>query len=293
MRESFLQKPSFLQSVEWGKLQNSVGRKTWRIDNILLIQHRLPFGLNYLYCPKSQAIGDNFLEKIGKIAVQGKSVFLKIEPVHELNPPGNYKYRRSDSLQPRKTIILDLQPKEEELLARMHEKTRYNIGLAERRGVQTRTADNFATFWSLLEETSQRDGFQTHVRSYYENLFTTTSENFSNKLFFAEYNGKILAAALINFYKPSGIATYLHGASSREYKEVMAPHLLHWRIIQEAKKRELKFYDFWGIDEIKWPGLTRFKKGFGGEVIEYPSATDIIYRPRWYKLYQLAKGLKK
>ena len=92
---------------------------------------------------------------------------------------------------------------------------------------------------------------------------------------------------MINFYGDT--ATYLHGASSRKNKELMAPHLLHWRIIQEAKKRGLGQYDFGGIDEKKWPGVTRFKIGFGGSVVEYPPSVDIIYKPILYKIYRLAR----
>lgn len=292
MRDDFLQKPSFLQSAEWEKLQSSVGKKIWEIDDVLVIQHRLPISLNYLYCPRPIDLGEVFWKEIGRIADQEQSIFLKIDIARELRIPANYEYIKADSFQPQKTAIVDLRKSEEELLGRMHEKTRYNIKLAERRGVRTGITDNFATFWSLLEETARRDGFYTQERGYYKNLFIAASKNFSDKLFFAEYQGKILAAAMVNFYKPSATATYLHGASTRECKEVMAPHLLHWHIIKEAKKRGFDYYDFWGIDEKKWPGLTRFKFGFGGEAIAYPPTIDIIYRPVWYKIYRLIKRLK-
>lgn len=281
---------SFLQSAEWEKLQRAAGRKTWRIGDVLLVQHRLPLGLNYLYCPRPRAADENFFAKVEKIAAQEQSVFFKIEPTHELQIETNYEYEKSDSLQPPKTVVLDLREKEEELLAKMHEKTRYNIRLAERHGVQIRNSP-YEVFWRMLQETAERDKFSTHERGYYGKLLETRSENFSNELFFAEYKGKVLAAALINFYKPSASATYLHGASTRAHKEVMAPHLLHWQAIKEAKKRGFDYYDFWGIDEIKWPGVTKFKLGFGGSIIEYPPAVDIIYRPAWYKVYRLVKKL--
>lgn len=291
MRDDFLKNPFFLQSVEWERLQNAIGRKTWKIDDVLLIQHRLPLGLNYLYCPRPQAIGDNFFEGAEKIAVQEQSIFLKVDPTYELRIKTNYGYQESDSLQPHKTTVLNLQKAEEELLAKMHEKTRYNIRLAEKHGAGIKNGQ-YEEFWQMLQETAKRDKFATHERGYYEKLLETHSENFSNELFFAEYKGKVLAAALINFYKPSASATYLHGASTREHKEIMAPHLLHWQVIKEAKKRGFDYYDFWGIDEIKWPGVTRFKLGFGGDVVEYPLAVDIIYRPAWYKIYRLVKKLK-
>lgn len=316
MTNYFLQTPSFLQSVEWEKLQDATDRKTWEIDGLLVIQHRLPFGLNYLYCPKPRAVDEKFFEKVQKIAVQERSLFLKIEPTCELRIKTNYEYQKSASLQPPKTVILDLRKTEEELFGKMHEKMRYNVHLAERKDVVVSNFQvskfassansrvlpvgskdicfqlNFQIFWELLGKTAKRDRFFMHEKRYYEELLKTRSSDFSNELFFAEYKDKILAAALINFYKPSVTATYLHGASTREDKEVMAPHLLQWHIIKEAKRGGFNYYDLWGIDEKKWPGLTRFKLGFGGEVIEYPSAIDIIYRPAWYKVYQLAKKLK-
>src|SRR3989344_5032026 len=201
MRDDFLQKPSFFQSVEWKKLQNSVGRKTWEIEGVLLIQHRLPLGLNYLYCPRPQAVGGNFFEKVEKVAAREQSIFSKIDPVNELRIPANYEYQKSSSLQPRKTTILDLQKTEEELLNKTHEKTRYNIRLAEKHGVEIKNF-SYEVFWRLLQETARRDRFDIHESGYYKKLLETRSESFSNELFFAEYKGEVLAAALINFYKP-------------------------------------------------------------------------------------------
>ena len=89
---------------------------------------------------------------------------------------------------------------------------------------------------------------------------------------------------MVNFYLDT--ATYLHGASSLIHKDVMAPHFLHWRIMQDAKKLGMRSYDLWGIDEDRWPGVTRFKMGFGGRVDEYPRSMDIIFRPMWYKTYK-------
>lgn len=283
---------SFLQSPEWEQLQNLLGRKTWRIDGALAVRHDLPGGFNYLYSPRPHVVTSNCLLVAGKTARLERSLFLKIDPQQEIRS-SKPEIRNSNGIQPRRTAILDLQKPEEELLAAMHEKTRYNIRLAERRGVEAKNFQfpnpNFQSFWGLLRETAERDRFHMHEKSYYEKLLAVRSENFSNELFFAEYEGKILAAAMVNFYKNT--ATYLHGASSREYRDIMAPHLLHWRIIQEAKRRGVGFYDLWGIDEKRWPGLTRFKTGFGGEIIEYPPSVDVVYRQFLYGVYRLAKRL--
>ena len=105
----------------------------------------------------------------------------------------------------------------------------------------------------------------------------------------AEYERQIIAANLVNFYGDT--ATYLHGSSSSKNRQVMAPHLLQWEQIKEAKNRGMKYYDFWGFDEDKWPGVSRFKKGFGGEIVEYAGAYDLIWNKLWYQLYNLAKKI--
>lgn len=307
---------SFLQSKEWDEFQKSIGRKTWRIDGALVIKHDLPFGLNYLYCPRPnfsdelQVTSGKFFYEVEKIVKIEKSIFLKIDPIETFNM-SRVSCCVSHGIQPQKTVIINLSQSESELLFQMREKTRYNIRLAERKGVQivpmsskttrilaegletnreSQVTSYFEKFWKLLQETAKRDKFHTHIKQHYERLLAVQSENFYNELFCIEYHGEVLAAAIINFY--GNTATYLHGASSRSHKELMAPYLLHWRIIQEAKKTGFAQYDFGGIDEKKWPGVTRFKLGFGGKIFEYPPSVDIIYKPILYKIYQLARKLR-
>ena len=94
----------------------------------------------------------------------------------------------------------------------------------------------------------------------------------------------------MNYYGET--ATYLHGASGSFHRDVMAPYILHWRIMQDAKQHGFKKYDLWGIDEERWPGVTRFKTGFGGTVVEYPKSIDIVFRPMWYKAYRIIKKMR-
>lgn len=285
---------SFLQSPEWEEFQKSLGKKTWRVDGVLVIRHDLPGGLNYLYCPRPAGMTEKLLLEMGRVTKEEHSLFLKIDPLIEPKFK-DLKSEVSDPIQPGKTVVIDLQKSAEELLRGMHEKTRYNIRLAERKSVEVSArgagsvTHDIKSFWGLLRETAERDRFHTHPQSHYEKLLSVHSSDFSNEIFFAECKGKVIAAAIINFYKASATATYLHGASSREYRDIMAPHLLHWWITQEAKKRGFKHYDMWGIDEKRWPGVTRFKKGFGGRLVEYPDSLDIIYRKNLYWLYKLAR----
>lgn len=279
---------AFLQSKEWEAFQQAAGARTWRVEGVLVIARALRFGFSYLYAPRPRSMGQEFFLRIGELARRERAVFLKIDPREEL-PAVREPTHTSRALQPRETTIVDLNKSEQELLGDMHEKTRYNIRLAERRGVSAATG-TFDMFWKLLTQTTERDGFYAHPKEYYDKLLEVRSDDFSNELFFAEYNGVVVAAALINFYQ--GTATYLHGASSNEHRNVMAPHALHWRIMQEAKARGCTHYDFWGTDAKRWPGLTRFKQGFGGTMSECPLSVDVAYRPFWYHLYALTRGLR-
>ncbi|MBI2056358.1 MAG: peptidoglycan bridge formation glycyltransferase FemA/FemB family protein [Candidatus Sungbacteria bacterium] len=295
---------SFLQSLEWENIQKKLGRKTWRVGGCLIIEHCLPFGFKYLYAPRPDiADEDKFFYSAAEIAGKGGHVFLKIDPVS----PVVFKNKiAAHSFQPRDTIICDLQKSEPELLAAMHEKTRYNIHLAERKGVHIKNHESRIMnqgeaqeiFCNLLNETAKRDRFHLHPPRYYKVLLEIRSECFSNELFFAEYQNRPIAAALINFYRSEtsidgGTATYLHGASSSEQRNLMAPHLLHWEVMRRAKQMGFLQYDFWGVDEKRWPGVTRFKRGFGGKEMIYPDSFDIIYRKRYYTLYSLARAYRK
>ncbi len=297
---------SFLQSSEWEQIHKAMGRKTWRIGGVLLVRHNLWRELNYLYCPRPEfnhITPGKFFSEVSRIAETENSLFFKIDPGEKISLENIDARMRSDRpLQPHQTVILDLAQSEDEILKAMREKTRYNIRLAERKGVEVvkvihRDAkEDFAIFWKLLSDTATRQGFSVHQRAYYESLSNVRTGEMSNEFFFAhsrDDHDEILAAALVNIHRDprtgASCATYLHGASSQGHKELMAPHLLHWRIIQDAKRRDIEFYDLWGIDEKKWPGITRFKTGFGGARVEYPSSIHIIYRPMSYLAYKLMK----
>lgn len=317
---------SFLQSFEWSEFQQSLGRKIWKITNedfqALIIQHKLPFGKNYLYCPRGPVTKydeNNWRSNLQNIIFKLKevrppeiknSIFLRTDPETE-DSEANRKIlqdmgfkKAPKETQPKRTLLLDVAKSEEELLAQMHPKTRYNIKLAEKHGLRINVMTNdivtFEEFWRLMQETVKRDKFQPHPKGYYFRMLNPNAKiqtsnqiqntNFQNRLFVAEYQKKIIAAAIVNFF--GSRATYLHGASDYEYRNLMAPYLLQREQIKESKRRGCVEYDFWGIDEKKWPGVTRFKKGFGGKEIEYVGAWDFIFQPFWYKIYQTYHTLK-
>lgn len=285
---------SFLQSKEWLGFQKSLGRKVWDVSGINIIEHNLPFKKSYLYSPRcgGNFLSEQFLNKVKEIAEQENAIFLKVEPAYrqaglqekiDLKDSG---FKKSNNIQPTKTIILDITKSEQELSNQMHYKTRYNIKLAEKKEILIKKdKSKFEYFWKLMQETTERDKFRSHPKEYYRKMLEIPGI----ELFVAEFQNKIIAANIIVFW--GKIAIYLHGASDYEHRNLMAPHLLQWEQIQEAKKRRCTEYDFWGIDEQKWPGVTRFKKGFGGQEISYPGAFDLIFQPIWYSIYKIARKI--
>ena len=311
---------SFLQSWQWGEFQKSLGRRIWRIETgglkSLVIKQGLPLGKSYLYCPRGpvgQLAKDNFgefLSQVKRIGREEKSVFFKIEPAKGVLPRdalegtpsegrplkaslGRTPLKKSkNQIQPAKTLILDISKPEEELLNQMHQKTRYNIGLARRKGIKIEISpgnnlQEIDKFLDLSSATAKRDKFHLHPRRYYRKMLEVLGQEGMIKLFLAKYQNQIVVANLICFFGRT--ATYLHGASDYDFRQLMAPHLCQWRAILEAKKLGGQCYDFWGIDEKKYPGVTRFKKGFVGQEINYPGSFDLVFRPFWYWIYRSAK----
>jgi lipid II:glycine glycyltransferase (peptidoglycan interpeptide bridge formation enzyme) len=198
------------------------------------------------------------------------------------------------SINPSGTSIVDLSKTEDEILAAMHQKTRYNVRVAEKHNVTTTNnqepiSKKFDDIFHLFEETAKRDGFRLHPRGYYEKQIKMPGI----EVYGAECEGKLLASAIVMF--ENGIATYLHGASSNEMRNVMAPYALHWAIMKRAKERGMKHYDLWGIsDDPKsgWAGITRFKRGFGGGDVFAPGTFDLPVRRFWYSVYTLARRMR-
>ena len=252
----------FLQSWQWGEFQKEVSGKIWRIGVIeddgrllasaKLVKKQLPMGRSYFYCGRGPVIGDikrsavimnELFKTIKDLATDEGAMFLRFEPVNEFKISDfNFSISKTIDVQPSQTIVLDLTKSEDEILKSMHQKTRYNIRLAEKKGVKIveAGADRFEEFWQLLVSTGDRDDFNLHGRSYYQAMLKM--ENSFVKLLFAEYKGKLLAGNLVVFFGDT--VTYIHGGSSNKNREVMAPYALQWQTIKLAKKTGFKYYDF-------------------------------------------------
>lgn len=306
----------FLQSFEWGEFQEKVAGKIFRLgvindDSLVvvatIVKKTLPMGKSYFYCPRgpieqsvdisrsTQARDETaelLFNDIRKLAREEEVMFLRLEPLNELCIKDlKSQVLKTLDVQPSNTLVLDLTKLEVELLGEMHAKTRYNIKLAEKRGVIIEEAEaiRFDDFWQLMSETSERDNFRLHGINYYKNMLEVDSKYI--KLYFASHNGNPISTGIFSFFGDT--VTYLHGASSSVDRNVMAPYLLHWQIINLAKSQGYKYYDFNGVDEKRWPGVTRFKNGFGGSAVNYPGTFDMIFDQGWYSIYKMVRKARR
>ena len=215
--------------------------------------------------------------------------------------------KAASDIQPPDTVLLDLGQPLDALLAQCKPKWRYNIRLAEKKGVQVRcfpgnqAEDVIPLFYQLYRETAARDGIAIHSENYYRSLCrlaadgTFDTERILISIYIAYFEEKPLAA-IITLFSPSG-AVYLYGASSNEHRNLMPAYLLQWQAIQDAQKYGCPSYDFYGIpptDDSNHPmhGLYRFKTGFGGAVIHRVGTLDIPVRGFRYRLYSCAERLR-
>lgn len=212
--------------------------------------------------------------------------------------------------EPEWTWRVDLLPSEDTLLAAMHEKCRYNVRLAQRKGVAVRTAHgtpaDMDVFWSLLQDTAQRQQIHTHPRPYYDAMIralqrprASDAHDTDVRLYIAEHAGVPIAAILVAYCGET--ATYLHGGSAYAHRALVAPQLLHWTAMRDAKAVGMRWYDFGGIapesdaashDFASWAGITEFKKRFGGEAMHHPPTLDLVLRPFWYQGFALLARLR-
>lgn len=186
----------------------------------------------------------------------------------------------------------------EEMLAQMHEKTRYNIRLAERKGVAVRQSTDekdIDTFISLTRVTAKRDGITAYSDAHFRAMVRTLGDAGLGTLFLAEHDGNVLAVNFVVSYGDT--VTYLHGASGNENRNLMAPHLLQWRQMEWAMEQGKHWYDFWGIapsdqPNHKWAGITRFKRGFGGEERRYAHALELPLRMTLYAFVRARRSVR-
>jgi lipid II:glycine glycyltransferase (peptidoglycan interpeptide bridge formation enzyme) len=307
--------PDFLQSWAWGQVKACTG---WRPHRLFMpgdqgrplaacsvLERRLPGVGPLLYAPRGPIVdwGDPAaaaaaLEALAAFARDRRAVALKLDPAvaregggcRAALAAGGFRLRQTgasfEGVQPRFVMHLPLAGRDEAaLLAGMHPKTRYNIRLAERRGVRVRAggAGDLAAFYALLRETAQRDGFLIRGPGYFETLYRELVAPGMGWLLLAQAaDGELLAAALV--FRMGATAWYLYGASSSRRRELMPAYAVQWEAIRLARAAGCTLYDFRGVSGDLSPenplyGLYRFKRGFGAELVEYVGEWDLVLRP--------------
>ena len=300
-----------LQTGEWGELKAAFGWQAARIINgevgAQVLFRKLPLGFSVGYIPKpsfADQAGSNpksFWGEVDSICKQHHAIFCKLEPdrwENETPMLTTESWARSEyNIQPPRTIVVDLQGSEDEILARMKQKCRYNIRLAEKKGVSVRAWDDLDSFHKMLQITGGRDGFGVHSEEYYQRAYQLFQPVGKCELLVAEFEGAALAALMV--FANGSRAWYVYGASTDEERNRMPTYLLQWEAMRWARARGCREYDLWGVpdkDEAEleanfenrhdglW-GVYRYKRGFGGEIKRAAQALDRVYIPWLYQLY--------
>ncbi|MBI4302438.1 MAG: peptidoglycan bridge formation glycyltransferase FemA/FemB family protein [Chloroflexi bacterium] len=313
----------FLQSYEWGQFKSHFG---WSVERwaqesgrrsvaaAQVLFRRTPLG-TMAYVPRGPlvALDDEvearpFLSALLEVARRRRAIFIKMEPSgRETRALLSAGFRPSPlTIQPKTTMVVDLTPDISVIASAQKPKTRYNIGLAARKGVQVTEGGTgeLPIFYRLLRETGTRDDFPIHSRDYYEQAFRILGDKL--RLFLASYQGEILAGIIVAIFGREAI--YLYGASASHHRQLMPNYLLQWEAMKWAKGQGCTSYDLWGIpDEAPgtslseavnrrgglW-GVYRFKQGFGGNLVVHGGALDYVCSPARYWLWtQIAPRLQR
>ncbi|MEW6028715.1 MAG: lipid II:glycine glycyltransferase FemX [Chloroflexota bacterium] len=303
-----------LQTAEWGELKSAFGWEPVRVIagelGAQILFRKLPFGLTIGYIPKTDSgqwtRDSNIWREIDMACKKRRAVFCKLELdmwESSLTPrpsPGGrgVGVRVSPhNIQPPRTLIVDLRGTEDDILARMKQKTRYNIRLAEKKGVTVRAWDDLPAFHKMMLVTGGRDNFGVHSLEYYRRAYELFHPTDMCELLAAEYESKPLAALMV--FAHGQRAWYVYGASNDEERNRMPTYLLQWEAMRWARSKGAEEYDLWGVPDEEeevleanfesrrdglW-GVYRFKRGFGGDLKRAIHAHDRVYMPWLYRLY--------
>lgn len=307
-----------LQSDEWARLQAASGHESFPFSGVGFEGHAfrqsLPILGDFLFIPRGPVVdmqrlaSEELYTTLLDIAKASGAGWIRIEPVttealeilRSAFGPERIVAAPRD-INPRETFMISLDGGPADWLGRMKPKTRYNVRLAEKHGITvrfSREVQDVEVFLDLITSTANRKAITPHPKTYYRNFLSTLSDDMCT-FAIAEYQGVPVAAALLVFFE--GTAYYLHGGSGDAHRELMAPFFLHFKCMEEAKRRGSAQYDFGGVriltkvnaEDNDWDGITRFKQGFAPntETILFPGTYDIIVSPVRYTLYRRSRHI--
>ena len=281
---------NFQQSLEWGNVKTN-----WKKEVILSEDEngnirgtlcvwirKIPLFGNIMYSARGPVCDLKSDEKFRNLIIKHK---FKIK-----DDSKDFK----DEIQPRFVFRLNLKGKtEDEIFSAFHQKTRYNIRLATKKGVTIKegTKEDLKAFHNIMVETGERDNFLIRSLSYFEKMYDEMAPNHM-KLLMAYYENEPIAGIIPIMY--GNKTWYLYGASSNKHRNLMPNYLLQWTMIKQAIENKCDIYDFRGVSGVvdethPQYGLYRFKKGFNAEFTEFIGEIYIPYKPIKYKIYKLAE----
>ncbi len=323
-----------LQTSAWADLKCAFGWSAARVGirdqgelvaGAQVLFRPLPSALYTIaYLPKGPLVDWNnpelvefVFKSLDNVAQSANAVFLKIEPPsfsallsvaeqagrttndeRRLTMDRRVKVVSAPNIQPRRTMVVDLRPDEEAILAGMKQKTRYNIRLAAKKEVAATPSEDIEAFCQLMQVTGARDQFGVHSDKYYRKAYELFHPAGRAQLFMAMFAGQPLAGLML--FVLGKRAWYFYGGSANEERNRMPAYLLQWEAMRWAKARGVEAYDLWGVPDEEeetleanfearqeglW-GVYRFKRGFGGRLVRAPGAVDRVYSPLLYKLYE-------
>jgi lipid II:glycine glycyltransferase (peptidoglycan interpeptide bridge formation enzyme) len=303
---------NLLQSWKWGELQSRFG---WRVERLAFHAGHLgvcslqqsaalfPGGATY-YVPRGPAVAERerllVLDTLERRAAAGGGLVLRVEPNDTVGDewPAFFEGRgfvKGKPVQPQATRLLRIALDPESLKAGFKPKTRYNLNLAEKKGVRVHGSRDVATFARLALETGKRQGVHLPGVAYYQAALEIFGPSDEVRLYLAEHEGDTLGGIMV--FRFGKTAYYLFGGSGDRKRELMPNYLLHWQAMLDFRAMGCDTYDWWGIPEEPapdhpWFGLYRFKTGFGGETVRYVGLYEHVLRPGPLKLERRLQQLK-
>ncbi len=308
-----------LQAWEWGEFRAATGLKVVRVEGMQITIHPIPHTPWAVgYYPKGSEPSFKQVEVLKKVARDNNCIFIKCEPKVEINSESiklkedlkKMGFVPGRSLFTRYNFVLDVTPSEEELLASFKQKTRYNIKIAQKRGVTVELSDeqaDFERYLELTQETTERQGFYAHSSSYHKKMWEAlgnklkendqnNNDELSAHLLVARYEDVVITTWII--FKFKDILYYPYGASTREHREVMANNLVMWEAVKLAKKWGCSYLDMWGAlgpepdKSDPWYGFHTFKAGYGARHVAYIGTWDYVARPMLYRIYSVLDNMR-
>lgn len=295
-----------VQSWEWGEFRKNLGlpllrygifKKGKMTRAFQLTLHKIPFTTQFVgYLPKGGKPDKELSEALEQIGKEHNCAYIKVEPnILAATAPFNVYPAFQISPKPLFTkynFLIDLTQSEEELLKNMHPKTRYNIRLAERKGVvvEERTDEKaFRIYLKLYFETTQRQKYLGHNEEYHRKVWETMKDAGMARILIGFYRNKPLTAWMLFNFKDT--LYYPYGGSSTLHREVMSNNLVAWEAIRLGKKMGLKVFDMWGAaspdapPSDPWFGFTDFKRKYGGKMVEYVGSYDLVFNELLYYVF--------